>query len=188
MAKEADTKALPQQPSGQASGSGSAADGTPPKAELAALASTIGEVQQRAAQNMQTFIQWQVDRASTTDEDQFALMASIISEIMEAKDAAEVLEERSALHARDIVNVPLLMHGFELREGTYEDSQTGYYAAITVSRQGSDTTRIVTCGGMKVLAKLMMLDRFGEWPQIFYFTSKKTSNGYDVLDIVKPQI
>lgn len=188
MAKETEAKALPQQAAGQASGSGSEAGAAPAKAELAALAATVGEVQQRALQNMQSFVEWQVERASTTDEDQYALMASIISEIMEATSAEEVLQERSALHARDIVNVPLLMHGFELREGTYEDSQTGYYAAITVSRQGSDTTRIVTCGGMKVLAKLMMLDRFGEWPQIFYFTSKKTSNGYDVLDIVKPQI
>lgn len=188
MAKDTEAKALPQQSSGQASGSGSESSAAPAQAEVVALAATVGEVQARAQQNMQTFIQWQVDRASTTDEDQYALMASIISEIMEATSAAEVMEERSALHARDIVNVPLLMHGFELREGTYEDSQTGYYAAITVSRQGSETTRIVTCGGMKVLAKLMMLDRFGEWPQVFYFTSKKTSNGYDVLDIVKPQI
>lgn len=188
MADKTQAKALPQQAGASDSDGGSSQGGAPTAQELATLGATVGEVQARAQRNMQTFIEWQVSRAETTDEDQFALMASIISEIMEAESAAEVLEERSALHARDIVNVPLLMHGFELRQGTYEDSQTGYYAAITVSRQGSDTTRIVTCGGMKVLAKLMMLDRFGEWPQLFYFTEKKTSNGYGVLDIVKPQI
>lgn len=188
MAKEAPEKALPQQASNPPQGSGSGNGNAPDAQALATLGATVGEVQERAQRNMQTFIEWQVARAETTDEDQYALMASIISEIMEAESASEVLEERSALHARDIVNVPLLMHGFELRQGTYEDSQTGYYAAITVSRQGSDATRIVTCGGMKVLAKLMMLDRFGEWPQLFYFTEKKTSNGYGVLDIVKPQI
>lgn len=188
MAKETEAKALPQQATAQGSADGSSAVATPSKEELAKLGATVGEVQTRTLTNMQTFIDWQIERASTTDEDQYALMASIISEIMESANAEEVLQEKSALHARDITMVPLLMHGFELREGTYEDSQTGYYAAITVSRAGSDSTRVVTCGGMKVLAKLMMLDRFGEWPQLFYFTEKRTSNGYGVLDIVRPQV
>lgn len=188
MANEGKTRALPQQAGSPAQASGSDAAGAPSGAEVAAAQAAAGTVVTRHEQNMQTFIQWQVERATTTDEDQYAVMASIISEIMDATDVAEVLQERSALHARDILGVPLILHGFELREGTYEDSQTGYYAALTVSRAGSDATRIVTCGGMKVLAKLMMLDRFGEWPQVIYFTEKKTSNGYGVLDIIKPAL
>lgn len=188
MAAEKTARALPQQAGASNQDDGSRAETGPSRQDIEAAKAAAGTVVTRHEQNMQTFIQWQVDRATTTDEDQYAVMASIISEIMDAKDAAEVLQERSALHAKDILNVPLIMHGFELREGTYEDSQTGYYAAITVSRAGSDATRIVTCGGMKVLAKLMMLDRFGEWPQVIYFTSKNTSNGYSVLDIVKPAV
>lgn len=167
---------------------GSSSESTPTAQELMQAKAQMGEVVTRNEQIMQTFIQWQVERASTTDEDQFAIMASIVAEIMDADSVEEVLREREALHARDIVNTPLILHGFELREGTYEDSQTGYYAAMTVSRPGADVTRIVTCGGMKVLAKLMKLDQFGEWPQIFYFTEKKTNKGYGVLDIVRPPL
>jgi len=99
-----------------------------------------------------------------------------------------LLAERSAIHARDAIGIPLLVHGFSLRAGDYEDSTINHYAALECSREGSDETRIITCGGMKVLAKLMMLERFGEWPQIIVFTSKQTSKGYGVLDIVKPVV
>lgn len=188
MAQEEKTRNVPQQGDKTRSGGGSSQEVVPTSADMATAAAAAGEIQTRAQQDMQTFIQWMIDRATTTDEDQFALMASIVSEIMNSESIAEAMSEREALHARDIVGVPLIMHGFEIREGEFEDSQTGHYAAMTVSRPGSDTTRVVTCGGTKVLAKLFVLDKFGEWPQPFYFTQKTTSKGYGVLDIIRPQI
>lgn len=137
---------------------------------------------------MATFMDWIVGKANTNDEDQYAIMASIIDEILQSDSPEEVLRERSALHAKDILNTPLLVHGFEIRAGDFEESTINHYAALTVSREGSAETRVVTCGGMKVMAKLMKLDQFGEWPQIIIFTAKQTSNGYSVLDIVKPTI
>lgn len=153
-----------------------------------ALAATAGEVQTRQQQNMQTFVQWLVDSAQTTDEDQYAVMASIISEIMEATSVEEAMSEKSALHARDILNVPLLLHSFEIREGSYEDSQTGHYAAMHCSRLGSDQMRVITCGAMKVLAKLYKLQQLDAFPVAFWFTSKESSKGYGVIDIVTPAV
>jgi len=188
MAKAQETTGIPAQGGQSSPDSGSETPSVPSAQEVVAAQVKAGEIVTRNQQVMQTFIDWQVQRASTTDADQYEIMAQIIAEIMDAKDVEEVLTEKSALHARDIIGVALIMHGFELREGTYEDSQTGYYAAITASRPGSDVTRVITCGGMKVLAKLWKLEQFGEWPQVFYFTEKRTSNGYGVLDIVRPPL
>ena len=153
-----------------------------------ALRATAGDIQTKQVQNMQTFLDWLVAKAQTTDEDQYAVMASIISEIMEATSVEEAMAEKSALHARDIIGIPLLVHSFEIRAGEYEDSQTGHYAALHCSRQGSDQTRVITCGAMKVLAKLCKLEQLDAFPVAFWFTEKQSSKGYGVIDMVTPSL
>lgn len=166
---------------------GSSETATPSPTEIAAAQAHMGTVVTRNEQAMQTFVGWCVEKATGTDEDSYAMAASIIADILSGENAEDVLTERAPLHARDILNVPILLHGFEIREGDYEESEIGYYAALTVTKSGSDTTRVVTCGATKVLAKLYMLDQFGEWPQLVWFTEKKTKKGYGVLDIVRPE-
>lgn len=134
---------------------------------------------------MQTFINWLVERADTTDEDQYALMASIMSEIIASANPDEVLREKSTMKAGDVVGQPLLLHGFEIRAGDYEESMLEHYAALTVSRPGAEGTRILTCGATKVLMKLYALDKHGEWPQAIMFTSKAGKKG-NILDMVRP--
>lgn len=167
------------------SGDGAPENDAAPGTDITEVTSAVAA---RNQANMQTFMNWCVAKAETTDEDQFAIMASIMSEIMESDSPEELMRERSALHAKDILGRPLLMHGFEIREGDYEDSAIGFYAAITASAPGSDSTRVITCGGMKVLMKLFMLDGFNEWPQPFMFTGKETRKGYTALDIVRPEM
>ena len=142
---------------------------------------------------MQSFVGVLTERAQTTDEDQYSIMAQVTAEIMAADNMAELMSERASLHARDVVGVPMLLHGFEIREGTFEDGILPFYAAMTCGRPDSEHTRIVTCGGMKVLAKLIRMDQIINtegspegYPQVFWFTEKRTSNGFSVLDIVRP--
>lgn len=177
---------LPDEISSQLDGS---SQGEPSVNDQAvAVQATVGQTVSRNEAIMQDFLAWLVSKADTTDEDQYALMASIVAEIRSADSPEEVLRERSALHVRDILNIPLIIHGFEIREGEYEDSDLNFYAAITCGRQGTDTTRIVTCGAMKVLAKLWRLDDMGAWPQVVWFTGKQTSKGYTAIDMVTPTV
>lgn len=134
-------------------------------------------------QHMQDFMQWLIEKATTTDEDQYAVMASIMGEIMAAENPAEVMAERSTVSAADVIGRPFLLHSFEVRAGDYEESLFQHYAALTISPPGSSTTRILTTGAAKVLMKLYALDRFDEWPQPIMFTSKQGKKG-NVLDIV----
>lgn len=174
---------------------GSTDTAPPTGGEIAEAAQTRGVLMQANDAAMQSFIGWCTDRAQTTDEDQYNIMASIIGDIVRAGNVAELMAERAPLHARDIVGRPLILHGFEIREGDFEDSVIGFYAAMTCGRPGTDETRIVTCGAAKVMAKLMMLDHFindpnndESWPQIFWFTEKKMKSGNSVLDITRPEI
>lgn len=149
---------------------------------------TTGQIVTKQAAIMQEFVDWLVAAADSTDADQYALMASIVAEIRQAENPAEVLRERSALHVRDILNVPLIVHGFEIREGDYEESDLNFYAAITCGREGREDTRIITCGATKVLAKLWRLKDMNEWPQVVWFTGKKTSAGFTAFDMVTPTV
>lgn len=166
---------------------------TPEESQLATL--TEAEVATAVAgaqasmdynnQAMQTFMDWLVARADSTDEDQFAMMAAIMGEIMAADNVADMMAERSTLSAKDVLNRPFLLHGFDIRAGDHEESLVQHYAAMHVSAPGSERTRVLTCGAMKVLMKLYKLEQFGEWPVLIMFTSKKGKKG-DILDIVQP--
>lgn len=181
--------------SNPASESGLPATVAPTAGEVEETRRTSTALQEANTTAMQSFMTWCTARADTTDEDQFDIMASVIGEIMRSENVAQLMEERAPLHARDLIGKPLILHGFEIREGKYEESQIGFYAALTCGRAGTDETRIVTCGGLKVMAKLMMLEHFinrddtdDAWPLVFWFTEKTTGKGYGVLDIARPEI
>ncbi len=181
--KEKDETELLQESGLPSTSSGEIA--TVSKEDMAEAAQFAGATKDRNEQAMQTFITWLTERADTTDEDQYAVMASILAEMMDAASPEEVMRERTTMRATEAVGIPLILHGFEIRAGEYEDSLLGFYAAMTVSRPGMDTTRILTCGATKVLMKLYALDTFNEWPQAFCFSAKQGKKG-TILDIVRP--
>lgn len=145
----------------------------------AAAASTNAENKE----HLQNFMNWMVQRADSTDEDQYEVMASIMGEIMNAANPAEALAEKSTVRISDVVGRPFLLHSFEIRAGDYEESMFQHYAALTISPPGVAQTRIATTGASKILMRLYALDQFDEWPQPIMFTSKvgKKGNIYDMI-------
>lgn len=137
---------------------------------------------------MQSFIQWCVEHASGTDEDTNAMMQEILVDILLKDNIADALRESAPLGADELVGVPLILHNFQIREGDHAESLIGFYAALTVSRAGFEGTRVVTCGGMKVLARLKKIDEFDAFPCPVMFTSKKTKKGNTILDMVTPEM
>ena len=178
----------PQETVNLPSPDGSSQDGPSVNDQAVSLQAQTGQIVSKNEAIMQDFVTWLVGKADTTDEDQYALMASIIADIRQSSSPEEVLRERSALHVRDILNTPLVLHGFEIRQGDFEDSELNYYAAMTVGRQGREDTRVVTSGATKVLGKLWVLEEMGVWPQVIWFTGKQTSKGYQSLDMVSPTV
>lgn len=135
---------------------------------------------------MTQLIDYLAVRAQETDADTYAAMESVMREIFDAPDAASVLTEKMPIHGKEFVNKPFLCMGFTVREGEFEDGSP-FYAVLDVRLNGGKESRVVTCGGWKVLAKLAKLDMIGEWPQVMQIIGKETKKGYTVLDIVRPE-
>ena len=151
--------------------------------ERAAAHNAAATTKAENLEHLQNFMNWLVERADSTDEDQYEVMASIMGEIMRAENPAEALAEKSTIRASEVVGRPFLLHSFEIRAGDYEESMFQHYAVLTISPPGSSATRILTTGASKVLMRLHALDKFDEWPQPIMFTKKAGKKG-DILDIV----
>lgn len=155
--------------------------------ELAATEEAVAALKAQKGELLQGFVNWLVERASGTDADTYETMESILRDILEGADAEEVLRERSTVRAHDLVNKPLILHSYEIREGDYEESMFQHYAAMTVGRVGFDGTRVVCCGATKVLMKLYALDRFDPLPLTVMFTEKDGKKG-PIIDLVQPAL
>lgn len=151
--------------------------------EAAAAHEAAAQTRANNEAHLQNFMNWLAEEASSDDEDQYAMMASIMGEIMNAENPAEVMAEKQTLSAKEVIGRPFLLHAFVIRQGDYEESLFQHYAALTVSPPGSDVTRVLTTGASKILMKLYALSRFNEWPQPIMFTSKPGKKG-DILDII----
>lgn len=151
--------------------------------DLSRAAGAADATKQANDEAMQTFVQWLAETADQGDEELYEVMASIMSDMLQAENPEQLLKESTVLHAQDILGHPLILHDFDIREGQYEDSLLGFYAALTVSRPGMQQTRIVTCGATKVLMKLYNLRRIGTFPVPFMFKGKPGKKG-TIIDMV----
>jgi hypothetical protein len=147
---------------------------------------------------MQSLMDWCVEYATRTDEDEWSAMEASVARILQGEDAASVLEEDAPLQAQELctkvgrtpdqrVSPVMLLDGFTLTATDYSEGWP-FYANMDVTIQPGNQRKIVNCGGIKVVAKLRMLAEFGEWPLPITITADKTKKGNTVLDIVTPKI
>lgn len=133
---------------------------------------------------MQALVQWMAERANRDDTDEWAAMERSVARILAGEDAEEVLREDTPVKGEDIAGRPFTLHGFDLTETDFQEGNP-VYATLDVTFPGNARHHVVNIGGMKVLARLMMLDQLGEWPQFVMITSKQTRSGNRVHDIVR---
>jgi hypothetical protein len=134
---------------------------------------------------LQTMMDWCVERAQVTAEDQWSVMAAEVARILAGEDATSVLSESKPLRGKDFVGRPFRIDGFTLTETDYAEGWP-FYANIhaTIDRDG--TTAVINCGGPKVIASLMRLDQLDAFPCFAMLQGKQTKAGYTVLDLVAP--
>ena len=123
------------------------------------------EQEQPTSAAWQNFIEWMSVRAVETDEDNYTNLAELIEEMSGAEDPAEVLAGGYPLHAAEVLGRPLIITRVRIRAGEYEESgNLGFYAAMFVRLADTGQERVVTCGAVKVMAKLYNLDAKDMWP------------------------
>jgi hypothetical protein len=134
---------------------------------------------------VQSLVDWLAERATKTDEDEWASMAASVGRILSGQSAEEVLQQDLPISGKQFVNQPFVLHGFTITDTDYSEGPIPWYANMDVTIRGGER-RILNCGGAKILAKLKVLDDEGDYPYYLMLSGKETKRGYTVLDLVKP--
>jgi hypothetical protein len=137
---------------------------------------------------MRSMAEWLAEKATYTEEDEWASMERIISEVLQSETPDEVLRQKLPVHARDILNRPMALNGFRVIEGDYEDAVIPFYLALEVTYGNPPEPHVVTCGGLTMLAQIKVLDDIGDWPQVIEIRQKDkpTKKGYHPLRLHRP--
>jgi hypothetical protein len=110
----------------------------------------------------------------------------IIAQVLSATSPDVVLTPVEAIQARDIVGVPLLLFGVEMNESEFDEGSPFYASMQCVVAQDA-TPAIVNCGHKKVIAQLVKLKEFDQFPYRVMFRQRGTSKigGTPMLELVK---
>ena len=189
------TKSRARSDGGDTATQGSDSTNTPAVSQgsIVAARTAAGAVQARNQEAAAALGQWCLSKATTNDSDQFDVMANMVAEILAADNLADALTKKMPRHAREFLNRPFVLTGFDIREGEYEESQLPFYAALHATDPDTGANFIITSGGVKTLAVLMKMefeiqrdDTDDEWPQVVMLQETKTSKGFGVIDLVRP--
>jgi hypothetical protein len=106
----------------------------------------------------------------------------IIRQVLAADSPAAVLTPVEALQGRDLVNVPLMLLDFQLNQSEF-DTGSPFYASMAVLTPGGDPA-VANCGHKKVLAQLVKLKQFNEFPYRVMFHERGVSKqGTPMLEL-----
>ncbi len=110
----------------------------------------------------------------------------IIAQVLSATSPDVVLTPVEAMQAKDVVGAPLLLFGFDLNESEY-DVGSPFYASMQVVHGETEVPAIVNCGHKKVIAQLVKLKEFDEFPYRVMFRERGVSKvgGTPMLELVK---
>lgn len=134
---------------------------------------------------LQNLIGWIGEKLAENNEDSMAGIESIVREYMHADTPTAVLSERLPVSGKDFRDRPILIHGFRLNESDFGEGEGApAYASMDVTIIATNERKVLNCGGWAILAQLMMLDNFGEWPQRAMIVGKQNKNNRTPLRLV----
>lgn len=112
-----------------------------------------------------------VDTDSTTVE--------ILARILSSESADQVLAPLVPVAASAMVGFPIIVDAVRWMKSDFAEG-AGMYALIDAVDQSTGEKRLITCGGMNVLAQLFALERLQAFPVHVKITraAKATANGY----------
>lgn len=109
-------------------------------------------------------------------------MESIIRQVLSAESPAAVLTPTDVQQARDIVGVPLMLADFELNKSEF-DVGAPFFASMAVLGPGG-VPMVVNCGHKKVLAQLVKLKEFDQFPyRVMFIERGQSKQGTAMLEL-----
>lgn len=109
------------------------------------------------------FGQWLTDSGAIERDPDLDPYQRIIDQVLSAATPDDVLTPIEAYKARDMVDVQLVLHGFEMNESSF-DVGSPFYASMHVTRADTGEIMVVNCGHKKMIAQLIRLQQLGGYP------------------------
>lgn len=112
-----------------------------------------------------------------TDPDEAA--RAIVTRILGAQTADDVLKVAGTLSADDVLDQPMVVHDVRWMKSAFEEG-AGAFGVVTITRGEDGQAETLTCGGRNVLAQLARLAELKALPVKCKLTraDKPTSAGY----------
>lgn len=127
---------------------------------------------------MDNLLSWLVAMASERDEDDMSGLESIVREVLQADNIADVLTQRLPVSASAFAGQNILINGFSIRESDYDgDGSLPFYASMNVMAGNPPEVRVINVGAIKILAQLKRLYEIDEWPVMATITEGKAKKG-----------
>jgi len=147
---------------------------------------TVVDDESEPGRELDKFDRFLIDRNQESADPEIDAYQAIIEQILTAESPDDVLTPIEAKKASDMVDVPLILHGFEMNESEY-DAGSPFYASMKVVNALTGEPCVVNCGHKRVLAQLVKLDQFQQYPYqvMFKEQGKSKKSGSPMLVMVK---
>jgi hypothetical protein len=109
-------------------------------------------------------------------------MDGIIQQVLSAESPSAVLTPYEALQAKDLIGVPFLLTDWTPRESEFDAGSPIYASIAAIMTDGSP--QVINCGHKKVLAQLVKLKQFNEFPyKVMFITRGQSKQGTPMLEL-----
>lgn len=115
------------------------------------------------------------DMKERQDTDPEEVAQAIVKRILEADTFEKAFGDGEVKGAREILDMPIIVHSIKINEGDFKD-HGGMYMLAEVSDPFDDDTFLVSTGSSRCMATLFALHRMGAFPaKVKFMQSKKPS-------------
>lgn len=103
------------------------------------------------------------NEANDSQLDTVSTHRDIVQQILTRESAMDVLTDTEILNAKDIVGRPFALIATRFNESDF-DAGSPWYASMDVHFVDTDTRSVVNCGHQALMAQLIKLHEFNEYP------------------------
>jgi hypothetical protein len=140
------------------------------------------DIATRQASGVTALNQFLADKSNQGSDPDRDPMDGIIHQVLSADSPAAVLTPTEVLQARDLVDVPLMLVAWDLAQSEYDAGSPFYANLAVITPDGQPNT--VNCGHKKVLAQLIKLEEFNEYPyRVMFITRGQSKQGTPMLEL-----
>lgn len=123
-------------------------------------------------------------------DDPNEISRSIVAQLLQAGDDEELQNFGNATGWRELIDVPVELHGFRWQASSFEGEGSPVYFIVSATRMDTGERVTLTTGSMNVLAQLSNMARRGTllgsvW--MIHQADNPTRQGYRPLWLVQPE-